>query len=283
MDVDKDKCHVTLLDEHGEEIENYQIENNQKELKRFIQKAPMDAEVALESIMCSKPIYWQLKKAGKKVHMASPSKIALISQSKKTDGNDSRLLADLLWLGYLPESYVPIEDIENLRKMVRYRKNLGEKIAVVKNQVHALLLRNGVKNDFSDLFGRDGMRFLQEQRLPLMEKIILEGCIREVGFLSDEITMMDIRLAEIAEKYKEVHLLTSIPGVDYYSALVILAEIGDIHRFLEAKKIIGYSGLAPRIYRSGKTKHYGHISKDGPNILRWVLTIAAQGAVKKTR
>ncbi|MFW6173384.1 MAG: IS110 family transposase [Elusimicrobiota bacterium] len=282
MDVDKDKCNITCLDESGEEIEQYEMENNSKNLKRFIRKTPKDAEIALESSTCSKPIYWMLKKKDLKVYMAAPGKIKLISQSKKkTDTNDSRLLADLLRLNYLPQSYVPTKEIEDLRKILRYRKNLGEKRTVTKNQIHAILQRNGIKHGFSDLFGRDGIRFLKKQKLPSLEKIVLQGCTREIGFLSYEIDIIDMRLAEIAEKYKQTRLLMSIPGVDYYSALVILSEIGDIYRFPTAKKLVGYSGLAPRVYQSGKTKHHGHISKDGPSILRWVLTLSAHGVIKK--
>ena len=282
IDVDKDKCNITCLDKKGEEIEQYQIENNNKELNKFIKKTPKTAEIAIESSTCSKPIYWMLKKKALKVYMAAPGKIKLISQSKKkTDPNDSRLLADLLRLNYLPKSYVPTEEIEDLRKILRYRKSLGEKRTVTKNQIHAILQRNGIKHGFSDLFGRDGIRFLKKQKLPSLEGIILQGCVREIGFLSYEIDIIDMRLAEIAEKYEQTRLLMSIPGVDYYSALVILSEIGDIYRFPTAKKLVGYSGLAPRVYQSGKTKHHGHISKDGPSILRWVLTLSVHGVIKK--
>ncbi|MCK4347922.1 MAG: IS110 family transposase [Thermoplasmatales archaeon] len=283
MDVDKDKCIITSLDKNGEQIDQYRIENNSTEIERFIQKTPRNAEIALESSTCSKPIYQQLKKHGMKVHMAAPGKISLISKSKKkTDPNDSRLLADLLRLGYLPESYVPNDEIENLRKLVRYRRSLGEKKTVVKNQVHAILMRNGIKHGFSDFFGRDGTRFLKNQSLPLTEQTILEGGLREIGFLYEESNVMDLRLAEIAMEYKDVRLLMSIPGVGYYSALVIISEIGDISRFPCAKKLVGYAGLAPRVYQSGNIKRYGRISKDGPSILRWVLTIAAEGAIKKS-
>lgn len=283
MDVDKDKCLITSLDKDGEQIDQYSIENTSLEVEQFIQKTPHDAEIALESSTCSKPIYQQLKKHDMNVHMASPGKISLISKSKKkTDPNDSRLLADLLRLGYLPESYVPTDEMENLRKLVRYRRSLGEKGTVVKNQVHAVLMRNGIRHGFSDLFGRDGMRFLKNQRLPLTEQIILEGCLREIGFLSEEINVMDLRLAEIAMEYTDVQLLMSIPGVGYYSALVIISEIGDISRFPTAKKLVGYAGLAPRVYQSGSTKRYGRISKDGSNILRWTLTLAAQGVIRKS-
>ena len=282
IDVDKDKCNITTIDENGEEIEQYHIENNTKELNKFIKKTPQDAEIAMESSTCSKPIYWMLKKKGLKVYMAAPGKIKLISQSKKkTDPHDSRLLADLLRLNYLPKSYVPTEDIEDLRKLLRHRKNLGEKRTMTKNQIHAILQRNGIKHGFTDLFGRDGIQFLKQQNLPQLEEIILQGCIRELGFFSYEINITDMRLAAIAETDKQTRLLMSIPGVDYYSALVILSEIGDIYRFPNAKKLVGYAGLAPRVYQSGKTKHHGHISKDGPSILRWVLTLSSHGVIKK--
>ena len=282
IDVDKDKCNITSIDENGEEIEQYHIDNNTTALNKLIKNTPKDAEIAIESSTCSKPIYWMLKKNNMNIHMAAPGKIKLISQSKKkTDPHDSRLLADLLRLNYLPKSYVPTEEIEDLRKLLRHRKSLGEKRTMTKNQIHAILQRNGIKHGFTDLFGRDGIRFLKKQNLPALEEIVLQGCIREIGFVSYEIDIIDMRLAEIAEPYEQAHLLMSIPGVDYYSALVILSEIGDIHRFPDAKKLVGYAGLAPRVYQSGKTKHHGHISKDGPSILRWVLTLSAHGVIKK--
>lgn len=282
IDVDKDKCNITSIDEKGEEIEQYHIDNKTKNLNKFIKKTPIDAEIAIESSTCSKPIYWMLKKKGLNIHMAAPSKIKLISQSKKkTDPHDSRLLADLLRLNYLPKSYVPTQEIEDLRKLLRHRKSLGEKRTMTKNQIHAILQRNGIKHGFSDLFGRDGIRFLKQQNLPPLEEIILQGCIRELGFLSYEINITDMKLAEIANNNKHAHLLMSIPGVDYYSALVILSEIGDIYRFPNSKKLVGYAGLAPRVYQSGKTKHHGHISKDGPSILKWVLTLSTHGVIKK--
>ena len=106
----------------------------------------------------------------------------------------------------------------------------------------------------------------QNQRLPLTEQTILKGGLREIGFLSEEINIMNMRLAEIAMEYKDIQLLMSIPGVGYYSALVIISEIRDIPRFPCAKKLAGYAGLAPRVCQPGNIKRYGRISKDGSQI-----------------
>ncbi|MGH9029494.1 MAG: transposase, partial [Acidimicrobiales bacterium] len=74
--------------------------------------------------------------------------------------------------------------------------------------------------------------------------------------------------------------LMTLPGVDFYSAQVILEEIGDITRFPNEKKLSSYAGLVPRVAQSGNTLRMGHIHKQGPKALRWILTSCAHAAVK---
>ena len=66
-------------------------------------------------------------------------------------------------------------------------------------------------------------------------------------------------------------MLKSIPGVSTFSALVILAEIGDVNRFPDEKKIFSYAGLVPSVHKSGDKVYYGHITKQGSKYLRWIL------------
>ena len=58
----------------------------------------------------------------------------------------------------------------------------------------------------------------------------------------------------------------------------IAAEIGDIHRFPSPTKLCGYSGLCPRVYRSGERDHRGSLTKCGPKYLRWALIEASTHA-----
>lgn len=58
----------------------------------------------------------------------------------------------------------------------------------------------------------------------------------------------------------------SIPGVAYYSALLIRSEIGEVERFPSAKHLCSYAGLAPSTHASGNSLYYGHITKRGPVI-----------------
>ncbi len=73
-------------------------------------------------------------------------------------------------------------------------------------------------------------------------------------------------------------MLTQLPGVGPFTALVILAEIGDVSRFGPARKLASWAGRTPTMRDSDRVAHYGHISKQGPVWLRWVLCEAAQTA-----
>ena len=67
-----------------------------------------------------------------------------------------------------------------------------------------------------------------------------------------------------------------------FTALVLLAEIGDITRFRSARKLASWAGLTPTVRGSDRTVHHGHISKQGPAWVRWVLCEAAQTAKRHT-
>lgn len=70
-----------------------------------------------------------------------------------------------------------------------------------------------------------------------------------------------------------------MPGISYYSAMMIKAEIGDIRRFDSGEKLVSYAGLNPSVYQSGNTCITGHISKQGSKNLRWILVQTANVAV----
>jgi Transposase IS116/IS110/IS902 family len=72
--------------------------------------------------------------------------------------------------------------------------------------------------------------------------------------------------------------VTELPGAGQFTALVMLAEIGDITRFGSARKLASWAGLTPTVRGSDLTVRHGHIFEQGPAWLRWVLNQAAQTA-----
>lgn len=75
-------------------------------------------------------------------------------------------------------------------------------------------------------------------------------------------------------------MLTAVPGIGRFTALVILAETGDITRFGSARKLAAWTGLTPTVRGSDLKVRHGHISRQGSPVLRWALNQAAQTARK---
>ena len=69
----------------------------------------------------------------------------------------------------------------------------------------------------------------------------------------------------------EAQLLATINGVGYYTALTVVAEVGDVHRFPDSDSLVSFTGLAPRVRQSSTMLRIGPITKAGSPNLRWVL------------
>ena len=97
--------------------------------------------------------------------------------------------------------------------------------------------------------------------------------------LTDEIDRLEAAIEERAGSPPETQLLTTIPDVSYYSALMIYAEVGEIEWFDRDKEVVSYAGLNPVIRESGDSRIEGNISKRGSRQLRWILVQCARTAV----
>lgn len=285
MDIHKDMHHIVVMKNNGVIKEEIKIENTLYDIDNFFRRIPKNAKIAMEASTASKPVYHHLRKMGYDVRMANPIKIRMIAESKdKRDANDAYILANLLRMNYLPSVFVPTEKWEEIRSICRYRVSLGRNIASVKNQITSLLLRNGIRSEFSDPFGVNGLNQLRDLKLSYADSMILSSLLCVLEALVKEAKRIEDILAKYADEIHEVQLLMTIPGVDFYSALVILSELGgDIHRFPDAKKLAKYAGLVPKIHQSADVEISGHITKEGPSLLRWILSIVTHSALKQKK
>ncbi len=97
-----------------------------------------------------------------------------------------------------------------------------------------------------------------------------------IELLDERIAPIEAELAPLAQADRRVQLLRTIPGIGSLLALTVAVEIGEISRFPSATKLVGYSGLAPRVHQSGESSRTGRLSKAGPPLLRWAAVEAAQ-------
>jgi transposase len=123
-----------------------------------------------------------------------------------------------------------------------------------------------------------GRGWLAELDLPAISREIVTDCLAVIDGLAPVIDRIDGELHQHAKADPRVKVLTTLPGVGQFTALVMLAEIGDITRFGSARKLASWAGLTPTVRGSDRTVRHGHISKQGSAWLRWVLNQAAQTA-----
>jgi transposase len=214
------------------------------------------------------------------VTVANPSKNRVIADATvKTDRLDAKRLAHLLHAGWIAESYVPEDEIRELRDLVRARKSLVEERTAEKNRIRAVLKRTNNIYD-SELFGPTGREFRQELSLSKPDRTIIEAHLAVIDALDEQIAVLEEQIEQRVLESPAAQLLLTIPGVGQTTAAVIVAELGEIERFDTDKEVVSYAGLDPMVHQSGETELHGSISKQGPGAVRWALVQAARVAVR---
>ena len=273
--------------ENGEIKERYEIVNCDESWNEFIQRyRTCEVEIALETSTSGKYAARLLRDNNFSVHLADPSKLALIFRSaKKNDREDSYKLAKLLRIGELPEVHISSRETDDLKTLVRYRRSLGEESTAIKNRIHAILAMHGIAIDESDIFGKRGMRKIEEaiSKMTAAENIVMSDMLEKIIELNRRRQMIEDEIARISNNNEEAKLLMTIPGINVYSAAAIISEIDGIHRFDSNEKLASYAGLVPRQSQSGSRDQRGHISKNGPSMLRFVLVNAAHMVIKYSK
>jgi transposase len=214
--------------------------------------------------------------------LAHPLRVRAIAAARvKTDAIDARTLAHLLRADLIPPAYVPDHEVRELRELLRFRLDLVKQRTALKNRVHALLAKDGLNSPYTDLFGRHGREWLAGLRLRDARRRRVDGFLRALDAITAEIKLTETEIKLTAKADRQARLLCDIPGIAELSALTILAELGDIGRFPDALHLVSYTGLAPSVRSSGGKTRLGHVTKQGPSALRWVLIEATHIAVRK--
>jgi hypothetical protein len=101
-----------------------------------------------------------------------------------------------------------------------------------------------------------------------------------LGLLHQQLDQTDQLIACLASQDPRIPRLMQLTGIGYYTAFAILAAIGNIQRFATPDQLAAYAGLVPRQHQSGQTCYFGHITKAGNPLLRWLMVEAARSAVR---
>jgi len=235
----------------------------------------------IESMSGARFVHDQLELEGWDVRIADALKARGIAPlACKTDRIDCWVLAELARRDLIPEIWLPDPEVRAERERARFRLYLVRRRASLKNRVHAICFQHGIANPHSDLFGPSGRRMLERLELPEPWQSTVACSLELIDTLNEEIDECARELARLGADHRYVPLLKTCPGVGWVLAYTIAAEIGDIGRFQSPRKLVGYTGLCPRVDQSGERDRRGALRKNGPTHLRWALIEAAHVAVR---
>ena len=105
--------------------------------------------------------------------------------------------------------------------------------------------------------------------------------LRLMAPLNREVLILSKELRGMARDDSDVQLLMTVPGIGYYIALLVKAEIGNINRFSSGDHLASYAGLVPSTRSSGGVTRHGRITREGSRWLRWALVEAAMVHVRQ--
>lgn len=276
-------CYMTALDATGRVLQQGRLANDRLTLRTYFQRWPEPVQVAVEACGFWSAFADTVQPLVQRLVLVHPLEVKAIAHAKlKNDRVDSATLAHLLRTDLLPEAWVADPATRELRRWLRLRVALGQQRTRWKNRIHALLHQLGLRVPVSDLFGRAGQRWLDQQPLPELSAEVLEHSRAMLQLVEERIQQLERKLRQRAAQDADARHLMSIPGVGAFTALVLKAEIGDVHRFPSKRALFCYAGLVPALRQSAEHQRRGGITRQGSALLRWVLCEAATSAVNSS-
>ena len=285
IDVHKKMCQAAVLDDEGELLDETRFMNTPEGIEEFALRLSAYGD-EVRAVVESTGNLWiqvhdRLEEHGHDVALSSPANSRLVSDSKvKTDRTDARALARLHRAGVLSTCFVPGEEERSRRELLRHRLRLVKNRTAVRNRIHSLLDKHGLRIPYKTPFSKKAVRWMRERSLGFMDDAILRSDLALLEVLDEQIGYVEEKLAALSVDDARVRLLMTMTGIDYFAAMLVLAEIVTIDRFSSDKRFSSWMGLAPRVRQSGEKTWIGGVGGPGNRRMRWLMVQCAHSACR---
>jgi transposase len=272
---------IAMLDTETGEVVEKRLEHGDGEAERFYAAIETPALVGIESTGYSLWFAEMLHELGHELVVGDAAKIrASETRKQKHDRRDAWHLLELLREGKFPRLWLPSVEEREVRVLLEHRHQLVQMRTRAKNGLQAVALNHGLRwrrrlwteagqKQLQALSVGEGTQRRREDLLPLLQQLDTW-----VGELDQRIE------AEVARRPEARRLMTH-PGVGPLTALATVLILGEVERFSEARRVTSYVGLIPAEESSGGRQRFGHLTKQGNRLLRFLLVEAGQTASQK--
>jgi transposase len=282
IDLHSNNSVVTVIDETDRVVAEKRLPNDLTKILAFL--APWQTELAGVVVESTFNWYWLidgLQAAGFTVHLAHTTAIKQYDGLKHSgDETDARHLAHLLRLGILPTGTILPPEARSVRDLARKRMQL-----VRSHTTHLLAVENiTARHQGARLSGAQVQRLtpeaIDQMGLPAEVALAMQTNLAVIKTFSEQIGLLEKRLAEKVGPRAEYALLKTVPGIGPILATIILLEVGSIERFASAGNFASYARCVDSQHMSnGKKKGEGNI-RNGNKYLSWAFIEAANFALR---
>ena len=282
-DLSRRSVMIAMVDDGSRRVRprRFDCSEPEKILKYLVEHRPF--KVVIEASGSYRWLYDLLAPHGEVV-LAHPLRLkAIWSGRAKTDKLDAKVLAELLRGGLIPESYVPPKRYQTLRDITRARSRLVCGRTQAGNCVDAILASANIERRYKMCLGPRGLKWISSLEFGRVTGFIRDELVARIAHFNAAVKRTDLLLDEIASGYPEIEAIIDIRGIGLYSALLIVAEIGEPDRFTNPDQVSASTGLTPRVRQSGQSEIHGPIAKEGSRWFRWILVEAAMKVIKGDR
>lgn len=198
----------------------------------------------------------------------------------KTDRRDARKLAHFLRSGDLVAVWIPDEQTEAIRDLVRARDDARLAQRRIKQQLLKFLLRHGRRfTEGQDHWTKTHWNWIRRQQFDQeAQRRVLADMIQAAEQASARVSRLDEDISECLSGWRLAPLVKNLQafrGIQELTAAGVVAEIGDFGRFAKASQFMAFVGLVPWEESSGLSRRQGGITKTGNRHVRRLLIEAA--------
>jgi transposase len=288
LDYHQDSIQVCVLDSQGKVLANRSAGNDYRELSGIVQPLGTVQRVGIEACCGAADLGEQLvRELGWNVSLAHPAYVAKIKSSPdKTDFSDSRLLADLTRVGYLPRVWLAPANIRELRQLVNHRQRLVDHARNLKLQVGGILREQRVKipTDRGSRWSKAWIASVRDNlQLSKHARWIVNDLLDDLLYASGKIAKAEGRLREATQEDQLIMKLLEQPGIGEVTAWVMRAYIGEFGRFKTAKQLARYCGMTPCNVSSGRKQADAGLIDGCNRLLRLTIVQAAHRLIRTSK
>ncbi len=276
LDYHKDSVRVCVEGVDGQVLGNQGCANDVRRVLTYAEGFGCVQGAAIESCEGAADFAEELIAEGSwKVQLAHPGYVRRLRQNPdKTDHSDARLLADLQRVGYVPRVWLAPQSVRELRRLVRYRRQLVNERRAIKLRIRSLL-REHRRQCEAPRWGKAWFTWMRIVVLPESSRWILDRHLGRLKQLNADIVEVEKYLESKTQDDFVVQKLLKLKGVGPVTAWVLRAEVGRFDRFRSGKQLARFCGLTPRNVSSGARQADAGLIQACNRDLRSVLIEAA--------